>query len=314
MAVLRLVPSQGAATPVEVTKDKVVVGREATCDLVVNDGSVSRKHAIIERRGNGWAIVDQGSANGTFVDSQRVTDLALHSGQELRFGAMAYRVEIEGDDQGATILTAPEATVIHDSPVKRPPAPPAPPPPPASKPAPPWAAPARAPVVTPAPLLPTPAPPARPAGTPPPLPPRAAGAPPPPPKAAGAPPPPGASGPPPLPSRPVSRPPGGSVPGAAGAPPAAKKQRGPVFWAAGGCCGCLVLVLVFLGVIFGGAFYMTSGSVEAIKAQIADIKKGDMAAAYGRMTEEYRAQNSMDEFVALVDRHPSLKANTTRPS
>ena len=76
-----------------------MVGREPTCDVVVSDGSVSRKHAILERRGDGWAIVDQGSANGTFVDSQRVTDVALRNGQELRFGAMAFRVEIEGDDE-----------------------------------------------------------------------------------------------------------------------------------------------------------------------------------------------------------------------
>jgi FHA domain-containing protein/uncharacterized protein DUF4864 len=309
MAVLRLVPTQGPATPLEINQDRVVVGREATCDVVVNDGSVSRKHALIERRGTGWAIVDQGSANGTFVDSQRVTDLVLHTGQQLRFGAMAYRVEIEGDE-GATILTGiPEATVIQDSPVKRPPTgPPAPPPAPAVKPAPPpWAPPARGPVVTPAPLLATPAPPARPAGAPPPLPPRAAGGPPPlPPRAGGVPPP-----PPPLPPRTASsRPPAAAPPGSTGAPPPAKKARGPLFWVGGGCCGCLVLVLVFLGVIGGGAYFLTSAAVETVRAQIADVKKGDMAAAYGRMSEEYRAQHSMEEFVAFVDRHPSLKQNT----
>ena len=318
MAVLRLVPSQGAATPLEITQDRVVVGREATCDVVVNDGSVSRKHAIVERRGTGWAIVDQGSANGTFVDSQRVTDLVLHTGQELRFGAVNYRVEIEGDDESATILTGiPEATIVQDAPLKRPPAgPPAPPPALAVKPiAPPWAAPARSPLVTPAPPLPTPGatPPARPAGTPPPLPPRpAAGAPPPlPPRASSPPPPPGASGPPPLPPRATtSRPPVVTPPGSPGAPPPAKKARGPLFWVGGGCCGCLVLVLVFLGVVGGGAYFMTSGAVEAVRAQLADIKKGDLAAAYGRMSEQYRAQHSMEDFVALVERHPSLKANS----
>ena len=155
MAVLRLVPSQGPATPVEITLDKVVVGREPTCDLVVSDGSVSRKHATIERRGDGWAIVDQGSANGTFIDSQRVTEQALGHGQELRFGSMAYRVEIEGDDDAATILTsAPDATVLQEAMPPRPAGPPSPPPPPAVKsPAPPWAAPPKAPVVKPAPPL-----------------------------------------------------------------------------------------------------------------------------------------------------------------
>jgi hypothetical protein len=89
-----------------------------------------------------------------------------------------------------------------------------------------------------------------------------------------------------------------------------KKGRSPLFWVGGGCCGCLVLVLVFLGVIGGGAYYLTSAAVETVRAQIADVKKGDMAAAYGRMSEEYRGQHSMEDFVALVDSHPSLKENT----
>lgn len=309
MAVLRLVPSQGSPTPVEITQDRVVVGREPNCDVVVSDGSVSRKHATIERRGDGWAIVDQGSANGTFIDSQRVTDAGLRNGQELRFGAMAFRVELE--DDSATILTGmPEATVIQEAPVKRPPATP---PPPVVKPAtPPWSPPPRAPVVTPAPPLPSPgsAPPARPATTPPPLPPRAAGAPPLPPRPAAPPPSAGASAPPPLPPRPAASRTPVVTPVTPGGPPPAKKPRGPLFWVGGGCCGCLVLVLIFLGIVGGGAFYMTSGAVEAVRAQIADIKKGDLAAAYGRMSEDYRAQHSMDEFVSFVDRHPSLKENT----
>ena len=308
MAVLRLVPSQGSPVPLEITRDSVVVGREPTCDVVVSDGSVSRKHAIVERRGNAWAVVDQGSANGTFVDGQRVTDVVVHTGQDLRFGSMAFRVEIEGDDDGATILTGmPEATVIQESPIKRPPtAPPAPPPAPVVKPVPPpWSGSPRGPVVTPAPPLPPDAPPVRPAAIPPPLPPRVAAPPPPPPRAATVP---GPAGPPPLPpraatSRPVV------TPVAGGAPPAGKK-RGPLFWVGGGCCGCLVLVLVFLGVVGGGAYFMTSGAVEAVHAQIADIKKGDLPAAYARMSDEYRAQHSMEDFVALVDRHPSLKENT----
>src|SRR6266496_3109315 len=114
MAVLRLVPAAGGAA-VEVTTDSALVGREPTCEVVVADGSVSRRHARLERRGETWAVVDQGSANGTFLDSQRIIESTLRSGQELRFGAIAYRVEIAGEeDMGATIVSGglPEATVI----------------------------------------------------------------------------------------------------------------------------------------------------------------------------------------------------------
>ena len=48
MANLRLMPAAGGGA-VEVDKDKTLVGREPGCDIVVSDGSVSRKHAIVER-------------------------------------------------------------------------------------------------------------------------------------------------------------------------------------------------------------------------------------------------------------------------
>ena len=42
--------------------------------------------------------MDQGSANGTFLDSQRVAEAILRTGQELRFGAVSFKVEMEDDD------------------------------------------------------------------------------------------------------------------------------------------------------------------------------------------------------------------------
>ena len=320
MAVLRLVPSQGPPIPLEITKDRAMVGREPGCDVVVSDGSVSRKHAMLELRPNGWFVVDQGSANGTFVDSQRITEMELRNGHELRFGGMAFTIEVEGGsaDDSATILTsAPDATLLQEA--VKPPSPgapglPAPPPAPAVKPAaPPWEQAPKTPVPQAPPPLPTPrpaAPPpatpppaASPAGGPPPLPPRAA-APPPPPPAPSA-----AGGPPPLPPRAASRP-AVVAPMGEGAPPPAKKGRGPVFWVAGGCCGCLTLVLIAFAAIGGGAYFMTAAVVDAIRAQIADIKKGDLDAAYGRMSQEYRAATSREDFAAFVDRHPALKQNT----
>src|SRR5688500_14567893 len=118
MAVLRLVPSQGPPIPLEITKDRALVGREPGCDVVVSDGSVSRKHAVLELRPNGWFVVDQGSANGTFVDSQRITEMELRNGHELRFGGMAFKIEVEGGsaDDSATIMTsAPDATVLQEA-------------------------------------------------------------------------------------------------------------------------------------------------------------------------------------------------------
>jgi hypothetical protein len=152
MATIRLVPASGP--PIEVESDKTaMVGRDASADVVVNDSSVSRKHARLERWGSNWAVVDQRSANGTFLDGQRVTESVLRDGQELRFGKVAYRVEIKEADFGATMLMssgASEATVMQPAapaaapaprpaaprPVAAPPAPRPVPPPPAAVPPP----------------------------------------------------------------------------------------------------------------------------------------------------------------------------------
>ncbi len=270
MAVLRLVPSQGAATPVEVTQDRVVVGREATCDLVVNDGSVSRKHAIIERRGTGWAIVDQGSANGTFVDSQRVTDVVLHSGPGAALRGHGLSRRDRGRRPGRDDPDQPAGGDRHPGLAGE--------------------AAARSTRAATGPRGETRAAlgPSRTIAR------RDAGAPSPDTGAARA-------------SRrhsaalaaahrgrcsrrfrrgrPAHRRRHPGLPGLrlcprdhcrgpreAPRPRAGHRPRaspaGPLFWAAGGCCGCLVLVLVFLGVIGGGAFYMTSGAVEATRAQL----------------------------------------------
>jgi pSer/pThr/pTyr-binding forkhead associated (FHA) protein len=144
MATLRLIPASGQ--PIDVDADVAVVGRDAACDVVVNDGTVSRRHARLERRGGAWAVVDEGSANGTFLNGHRVTETALRSGQELRFGGVSYRIDIE--DTSATILmSAPASTdaTILSAPIPRMPPPPAPARPPvprAATPAPPAAAPA----------------------------------------------------------------------------------------------------------------------------------------------------------------------------
>src|SRR5512141_3267717 len=104
MASLRLVPASGPGPAIDVVKDQSMVGRDPSCEIVVTDGSVSRRHARLERRGASWWVVDQGSANGTYVNSLRVAEQELRQGQELRFGALSYRVELVADPE-ATVAT-----------------------------------------------------------------------------------------------------------------------------------------------------------------------------------------------------------------
>jgi hypothetical protein len=167
MSSLRLVPPVGG--PIEIAGERTLLGRDPGADLVVNDPSVSRRHALIERRAEGWVVLDQRSANGTFVNNQRVEQAVLQSGHQLRLGAITFEVRVPG----AAPAVAPPVPVAAPSapapayvpppvPVAAPPPPaaPAPPPPQAGGPA----APSFVPLTPAAPRAPGPPPPAAPSG------------------------------------------------------------------------------------------------------------------------------------------------------
>jgi hypothetical protein len=91
---LRLRPAQGS--PIEIEADRTLIGRDRSADVRLADSSVSRKHAVVERRGDTWVITDGGSANGTFLDDVQVAEGVLKDGQTLRLGAASFKVEVEG--------------------------------------------------------------------------------------------------------------------------------------------------------------------------------------------------------------------------
>jgi pSer/pThr/pTyr-binding forkhead associated (FHA) protein len=62
------------------------IGRAQDNDIVVADASVSRHHASIEYRNEGFLLRDLGSQNGTWVGDQRVTEAPLSRGDALRLG------------------------------------------------------------------------------------------------------------------------------------------------------------------------------------------------------------------------------------
>lgn len=50
----------------------MLVGRDGEAGIVLGDGSVSTRHATIERVDGSWVVADLGSTNGTFVDGRQV--------------------------------------------------------------------------------------------------------------------------------------------------------------------------------------------------------------------------------------------------
>jgi hypothetical protein len=67
--------------------DRLTVGSAADNDVVVDDVSVSRVHAVLHHLNGRWFIEDCGSRNGTTVNGQRLTHLhALRPADEVRLG------------------------------------------------------------------------------------------------------------------------------------------------------------------------------------------------------------------------------------
>lgn len=67
--------------------DALAVGRDEDVAIRVDEPLVSRRHASIERRGEGWVVVDLGSTNFTRVNGERVRrERELAHGDELSFG------------------------------------------------------------------------------------------------------------------------------------------------------------------------------------------------------------------------------------
>jgi len=75
----------------ELEGDRVTVGREDHNNLVIDDGWVSREHAVLERFGTRWFLRDLDSLNGVLVnDIPLLEQRALHHNDEIVFGRTTY--------------------------------------------------------------------------------------------------------------------------------------------------------------------------------------------------------------------------------
>jgi len=82
--VVRKGPNEGSTyvLDAEVTR----AGRHPDSDIFLDDITVSRRHAEIVRRADGFHVVDVGSLNGTYVNRDRVEEAKLGNGDELQIG------------------------------------------------------------------------------------------------------------------------------------------------------------------------------------------------------------------------------------
>jgi pSer/pThr/pTyr-binding forkhead associated (FHA) protein len=67
------------------------IGRSPAADIVLDDASVSRKHAVVTMRGETTVILDDRSRNGVHVNGVRVGEATLRNGDEIVCGHITLR-------------------------------------------------------------------------------------------------------------------------------------------------------------------------------------------------------------------------------
>lgn len=67
------------------------VGRSKQCDIVLNNPTVSRSHAVIFKTKEGWKVADTGSKTGVYVNGKKIKKKAvIDSGDALIFGTVSF--------------------------------------------------------------------------------------------------------------------------------------------------------------------------------------------------------------------------------
>lgn len=113
--------SLNGAPKVEIVED-IVIGRSRECSVVIPDLLVSRKHAVITRRDDGYWLEDLGSTNGTVLDGKKLSKLeSVRLGNSCIIGIGTSRILFEipsdsstefSDDLAADLTTDASATSV----------------------------------------------------------------------------------------------------------------------------------------------------------------------------------------------------------
>ncbi len=74
-------------------KDRLTIGRTAENDIQLKAQHISRRHAVILAGDDATRVIDWGSKNGVFVNSERVTEHFLNNGDVVTIGTADFRYE-----------------------------------------------------------------------------------------------------------------------------------------------------------------------------------------------------------------------------
>lgn len=115
--VMRTGPTPGKIYPL--SQGQITVGRDASCDIVINDAEISRHHAKLTQQADSYVLEDMGSTNGTFVDGQRLMGPhVLRPGDLVLLGEnVSLSYETVAYDEAAAAAAAPAPEYVPPTPV-----------------------------------------------------------------------------------------------------------------------------------------------------------------------------------------------------
>jgi uncharacterized RDD family membrane protein YckC len=104
MAKLNFMDRENLLRELEIDEELITIGREATNKLVIADPSVSRQHAWVEKREDGYYLVDKNSSNGSYVNGKKITQQKLSHNDKVQLGNAQLVFEDEEQVQATFIL------------------------------------------------------------------------------------------------------------------------------------------------------------------------------------------------------------------
>jgi pSer/pThr/pTyr-binding forkhead associated (FHA) protein len=74
------------------SQSSILIGREPSADVFLDNPGVSRNHARLQITEEGWQLLDLGSANGTYLEGERVDRAILKEESQVQVGKFTLRI------------------------------------------------------------------------------------------------------------------------------------------------------------------------------------------------------------------------------
>jgi uncharacterized RDD family membrane protein YckC len=98
--VLKRKLEEGGYKNYELRNTVTTIGRSSSCDIVVNDTSLSRLHLRLENRADRFFLIDNNSSNGTYLNRRKITEALLKDGDAFMTGRVHFVFSQETEKAG----------------------------------------------------------------------------------------------------------------------------------------------------------------------------------------------------------------------